>query len=317
MKKLLVSVLFMHLLNAAWTQSFEGIVKYKVDITSKDKSSSEDFFRTILALGTEATSYVKPGLARESNGASDYWFVSEKKKVYVKFKGIDTLYEMDYAEDTTVALKLGKTGEKQTIAGYDCEVFEVQTHGKTEKHFFAPALYVDPSFDADCKLGHYGELIKAASSQWLAYSSETEAYKVQKTATSVEKRTVPADLIALPALPVVHFEYERLLTPPQYSGKEGWQKYIVTNLNADLASKYVKLKKGEQMAEDKVIVTFRVSERGEITDVKAKNPKEVHPRLREEAERLISESRRWKPATIYGIPIAQYMEQPIVFRVQR
>lgn len=317
MKYLLISVLFFHLLNAAYTQSFEGIIKYKVEVRSKNEETSEKVLRTILALGSEATSYIKPGFTRESNGVSDYWFVSDKKKVYMKFKGIDTLYEMDYAEDTTVALQLGKTGEKQKIAGYDCEVFQVKTHGKTEKHFYAPALFVDPSFDADCKLGHYGDMIKATSAQWLAYSSETETYSVQKTATSVEKKTVPDDLIAVPALPVVHFQLERIFTEPEYSGKEGWKKYIYSNMNPDLAAKYVKLRKGEQMAEDKVIVTFKVSERGEITNVKTKNPKDIHPKLREEAERLISESRRWKPATIYGIPIAQYMEQPIVFRVER
>jgi len=63
-----------------------------------------------------------------------------------------------------------------------------------------------------------------------------------------------------------------------------------------------------------VVVLFIVGSNGEVSDVTIK--KSVHPLLDEEAMRLIKSSPRWKPATWDGMKVAQYMAQPVVFRVE-
>ncbi len=93
-----------------------------------------------------------------------------------------------------------------------------------------------------------------------------------------------------------------------------WAAYLQRNMNLDLVAKFVKIKKGEDMAQQTAQVSFSVLENGEVAGIRVLNKDKVHPDLVIEAMRLIQNS-QWQPATMAGEKIAFPLTQPIVFRV--
>jgi hypothetical protein len=82
-------------------------------------------------------------------------------------------------------------------------------------------------------------------------------------------------------------------------GLQGWTDYLSKNLNADLGAKYIKVKKGDTIARQTIIVTFTVQPTGIVSDVTAEAPEKgmaIHPKLAAEAIRVIAEGPRWEPA---------------------
>lgn len=79
-------------------------------------------------------------------------------------------------------------------------------------------------------------------------------------------------------------------------GVNGWLKYMQTNLNADLGSKYIKLPKGQKEARQSVLVSFTVKANGYIDSVYTENTESVHKKLVAEAIRVIKDGPKWIPA---------------------
>jgi len=83
-------------------------------------------------------------------------------------------------------------------------------------------------------------------------------------------------------------------------------KHVLNNFNADLAHD-LKLS-GRQ----RINVIFKINKNGEITDVKSRAP---HPKLEEEANRVISLLPKMKPGIQDGKPVAVPYSLPIIFEV--
>jgi hypothetical protein len=82
-------------------------------------------------------------------------------------------------------------------------------------------------------------------------------------------------------------------------GIKGWTAYLEKNLNRDLGSKYIKIRKGDTLVKQTVVVTFTVQPSGLISDVAAEPPvkgEDLHPKIAAEAIRVVAEGPRWEPA---------------------
>ncbi len=79
-------------------------------------------------------------------------------------------------------------------------------------------------------------------------------------------------------------------------GIQGWMNYLQNNLNTRLGNKYIKIPKGELTARQTAKVSFIVSKNGDITDIEVTNKDSIHPKLAEEAIRVIKEGPKWTPA---------------------
>ena len=66
--------------------------------------------------------------------------------------------------------------------------------------------------------------------------------------------------------------------------------------------------------EGRVTLNFTISETGEVTNVKVL--RSVHPKLDDEAVRVISSSPKWLPATSNGTPIRTVYTFPVVFQAR-
>lgn len=87
-------------------------------------------------------------------------------------------------------------------------------------------------------------------------------------------------------------------TPSYRGGIDAYNKFLQKNLDADLGPKYLKVKRRDSIAQQTVEVEFFVTKTGAVTDVKPLNARFCHPKLVDEAVRVIENSNRWIPAEI-------------------
>jgi len=97
-------------------------------------------------------------------------------------------------------------------------------------------------------------------------------------------------------------------------GAEGWTKYLQQHLRAEVGAENLKVKRHHTVTQT-VTVSFLVNKNGKISEVKVANPDEVHPKLAEEAVRVIKQGPDWIPATINGNPVVYRQKQNISFAV--
>ena len=301
----------------AQQKDFEGIITYKVGLKSKTEDISEKVLKNNLALDKEVVIYLKHGNYLFRTGICDQYSNPAKEMIYVKFNGIDTLYYLAYNSDTSTLLGVKKLPEEKTIAGNLCKSILVETAGSSKKYFYAPGLYMNPEYDRNYKIGRVDVYTRETSSIWLASYEENETYSLSYECTRLEKKELEDNVFDLPKLPEVELSFERLRKPPEFSRPGGWLKYLNSSLNPELGLKYLKIPKGETLGTETVIVRFLINEYGRVSKINVVNKKEVHPKLADEAVRVITESPPWKPATIFGQKTIYWYNQPVTFQVSK
>jgi hypothetical protein len=319
MKKLSLLCLFVAFASTLLAQQkdFEGTITYTVETKSNMPGISDQIWKTMLGLGDKLEVMIKKGNMRRTTVYGDEYYIPQKQRVYIKIKKIDTLYYLDYDSDTTQVINVEKKTEQKNIAGIDCKAIVITTSKGNTKLFYAPSLYQNPEYNKNNKIGHYDAFIRETSSIWLSYTEENKAYTLNHQCTSIKQTPVDDAVFNLPALPEKKFTYEAISVPARFSGSGGWNKYLQNNLKGDLAVKYLKIPRDQNTATQEVIVDFLVDEQGQVSNVSVRNKKEVHAKLAEEAIRIVIESPRWKPATVFGVKVPQQMTQPVVFQVMK
>ena len=85
------------------------------------------------------------------------------------------------------------------------------------------------------------------------------------------------------------------------------QQFVDKRFNRDLASEL------GLTGINKIYVVFKINEKGKVVDVRARNP---HPRLQEEAARVVNSLPDMVPGSQRGRPVGVLYSLPIVFQVQ-
>jgi len=319
MRKTITSLLANILCVAMLAQSkdFEGVAVYKVDITSKTEGVKDKIWKTMLALGDSVVVFIKQGNYKRSSGMSDEYQISKDEKAYLKFKGIDTLFYVDYSSDTTGLVNVLKTGEQKNIMGFECKSINITTPSSTTKYFFSPSLHLNPEYDKNNKIGRYDVYTKETESVWLAQYEENKSYALSQTCTRLEQKSIDETIFELPKLPQKKFSPESVSKPPEFTRSGGWLKFLQVNLNAELGAKYIKIPKREETASQTIMVIFLINEFGKVLNAEVINKKEVHSKLAEEALRVVNSFPLWKPATIYGEKTIFWYKMPITFAVSK
>ncbi|MBO9566412.1 MAG: energy transducer TonB [Niastella sp.] len=301
----------------AQQKDFEGTITYTVETKSNMPGISDQIWKTMLGLGDKLEIVIKKGNILRTTVYGNEYYIPQKQRVYLKFNKIDTLYYLDYDSDTTQVINVEKKTEQKTIAGTDCKAIVITTSRGNTKYFYAPSLYLNPGYNKDNKIGRYDVFARETGSIWLGYTEENKVYTLNHQCTSIKQAPVDDAVFNLPALPEKKFTYEAISVPARFSGSGGWNKYLQNNLKGDLAVKYLKIPRDQNTATQEVIVDFLVDEQGQVSNASVRNKKEVHAKLAEEAIRIVVESPRWKPATVFGVKVPQRMTQPVVFQVMK
>lgn len=302
----------------AQQKSFEGYVVYRTEVKSKSEIVSDQAMKNLLAMGNQSTVFIKEGNYKQIYGPVTTYYVAKDQKAYNKFNNIDTLYYVDYSSDSSVIKKIIRSNEKMSIAGFDCKSVTIETNDATRKYFYAPALYYDPGYDKNNTLDVYNVYIKETSSIYLGYSLENKTFIISTTGLKVKQTPVADSVFELPNLPKKKFVADELITPPEFTRPGGFEKYIQSSIDKDVAPKYLKLRKGQESVSQQVIVRFLVNEYGRVAFADIENKKDVNSKLAEEALRVVNASPLWKPAIAYkSEKVAYWMKIPIQFIVTK
>ncbi|HEV8284840.1 MAG TPA: energy transducer TonB [Chitinophagaceae bacterium] len=302
----------------AQQKDFEGILFYRAELRSKSPMISSRALQNIIGIGNEETIFIKHGNYKRVSENTVSYYLTKDQRGYLKFKGADTLYYIDYVSDTTAVTNISKSDEKRNIAGFECKLLTVQLSGDaTKRYYYAPALYMNPEYDKNNKIDRYDVFAKETSSLYLGLYQESKTFSLSETCTKVQQATISDTVFELPKLPQKKFSYDDMVVAPEFNRPGGWTKYLQTNLNSQVAAKYLNIPKGEQMASQQVMVVFLVNEYGRISNAEVINKKEVHRKLAEEALRVINESPPWKPATFLGEKTIFWLKMPITFEVTK
>ncbi len=301
----------------AQTTDFEGIIDYNVSAKGRYNDISEkDIMRSLLESG-QTTVMVRKGNYRYFSSIKDTWVINFERRVYYRFSGIDTLYFREFKDDTSNVLGAERGTEEKNIAGYNCKRITFYTTSGKHEYYYAPDLYNNPEYDKDIRIGRIDAFVKETSSMWLSHKVETDNYSLTSTAARVERKKIEDSAFVLPRLPVKKFTAEAILKEPVFFRAGGWIKYISTNVNADIGAKYLKIPKKETSATQTVYVGFMINKEGKVVNATVMNQKAVHPKLADEALRVVSSSPDWRPATLFGEKTISFRIQPITFSVTK
>ncbi|MBO9682245.1 MAG: hypothetical protein J7502_06180, partial [Flavisolibacter sp.] len=140
-KTLLILAFLCISLSLSAQKDFEGIIVYRNMVSSNTDGISNNTWKKILVLTDTDTSMIKKGKFKMTTARKEAYYITEKQKVFIRYKGIDTLYYIDYSSDTTTIVSVNKTADKKRIAGYDCNSLAVQTSLGTSKYYYSPSIY--------------------------------------------------------------------------------------------------------------------------------------------------------------------------------
>lgn len=321
MKKILAALALACAFTPAKSQKkdFEGRLTYEVTTRSKSKDYDDNFYKLLFAAnGDRLVVTIKDGMIKQSIGLSDAWYMGKAKRLYIKFRNIDTLYFRDYSSDTSKVTDIIKSDSVSIIQGFPCKSITLKTESSTSRILYTDSLQLNTEYEKDNTLGNSNILIREiGTAMWLYHKIDYKGASITDSCLHVDQSPVDDQLFNLPALPQKNLSDASLVHTASFRGGENaWMRYLKNNLNASLGVHYIKIPKGEKAASVKVLVYFIVSEDGSISNIGVTNKADVNSHLVNEAMRVIRESPPWEAATIYGIKTKMPVRQPIVFGVE-
>lgn len=304
---------FICTLLVAQKQNFEGLIVYKNSITSKVEGISESDWENFLVTGKSTSVLIKNGNYKQVSDVLETYYITKDQKAYLQYKGIDTLYFINYSKDTSTVIAVEKPKLNKQISGLDCNTIIIKTPTSTSTYLYSPQLYMNPEYNKENRIGNHDVFAKETSSLFLSLNEETNFYTSQQECTSWKEQPIADSVFALPQLPMKEFSYYDICIEPVFKRSGGWAKYLQTNINAEIGSKYVKIPRGEAEAIETVLVNFVIDPKGKVLNAQVLNKKEVHPRIATEALRVVNESPIWRPASFFGKTILYLYTQPVSF----
>jgi len=317
---LIILLIGAHFHLSAQEKYFEGTIVYNVRLEAIKNSIDESIYKLLLAgNGNKLTVQIKDGNYRQSLGIMEAYYIHQAKRIYYKFKNIDTLYYRDYNSDTNRVINIVKSDSLASINKYPCRSILLERNNFSSLFYYTNDLYLNPKYDEDNTIDNINVLSRETKGAvWLYSRLEIGGVRLIDSCIKIEQTPIDIHEFDLPSLPQSNFLKASLVMPARFPGNEKtWLNYLMNNLNTSLATKYVNLPRRQDTASEKVLVKFDVMENGTLSNIEVKNKSEVHAKLAEEAVRVIRQSLRWAPATIYGVKIKSTIIQPVVFVVKR
>jgi len=318
MRLILLLLVFVAPCVAAQQKFFEGNIIYKVSVKAASGHINDADAAKILAASDTMNIFIKNGNYRLHNQCADVYTIAKDKKAYYKFRKIDTLYYLDLTVDTAHIVEIIKKDSLFRFNNYPCRAITIKNTRGTSTWYYTDSLLNNPEYDKEHIHDSYNVYAQETHGGLYLWNQQTFSIGTQTAACiQVQQKSIDDQVFNLPLLPLKEISKASLFIPARFSSKEdngnAWIKYLQGNLNQTLGNKYIKLNKGEKEGSQTVIVDFVINSNGKISNIQVANKTEVHPRLAEEAIRVIQESHNWQPAVIYGEKVASGFHQPITF----
>lgn len=160
---------------------------------------------------------IKNGNYKRSTGILDEYQISKDQKAYLRFKGIDTLFYVDYSADSTEVTKVSKVEERTIIAGLECKSLVVEAGKKSTRYLYSPSLHQNPDYNRNNRIARYDIFIKETESVWLASEEQTDAYSLSYNCVLLKPAPIHDAVFELPSLPQAKLPLDGFLKEPVFS----------------------------------------------------------------------------------------------------
>jgi hypothetical protein len=296
---------------------FQGSLVYRVSVRSRVDDLSDKDAHKVLTIGDLLTVTMKNGNYKLSTEYADTYIIKDDRKEYIKFRKIDTVFYLDFSSDTSHVSGVIKDNTVVTVGKYPCKAITIETGKVTRQYYYSTDLHTNPEDDrhntlaqADVYARETGGALRFWTQAEYPFATETDS------CIRVEKRLVDDHVFHLPDLPIKElFSAPGIFFPRFPGGDTAWKAYMDSTVNSKLATRYVKIPKGELEGWETVILEFEVAEDGTLSNIHVVNDKEVNPHLAEEAMRVMRLSPKWLPATFYGEKVKWTCQQGVEFNV--
>ncbi len=297
---------------------FEGSVYYNVRVQSNLQKYSDDFWKPILGISGNTTRVdIKDGNYKQVQPYSDTYYIGKEGKIYYKFRKLDTLYFTNYADDTVKVLGVTKSDEPVFVHDLQCKTVLIKRNDGSIRYLYSAGWKINDAYEKSNTQSSMDVFVKeSGGALWLFSQQVVKNYILTDSCIRIEPKTIDPKVFELPNLPRKKLDIGSLVVPARFPGKpNAWMDFLNKNLDPEVASKYVKIKKGEKEAIQQVLVNFKVAVDGSLSDIEVLNRKDLPKKLVEEAIRVVSMSPRWIPGTIYGEKAITENTQPVIFKV--
>ncbi|SDR71789.1 protein TonB [Gillisia sp. Hel1_33_143] len=151
---------------------------------------------------------------------------------------------------------------------------------------------------------------------------EVEETEIQSTETSQEEIVEVVDVVEAPVeeeiadVPFAVIEDVPIFPGCENLSNNDQRKKCMSEKVQDFVNKKFNIDLGSQLGlsgVNRIIVQFKIDKNGNITEVRSRAP---HPRLEQEAARVINALPKMKPGKQRGKPVGVMYSLPIVFQVQ-
>lgn len=299
---------------------FEGQVTYSRTAHTTSALSAKEM-EYYLFPGNVLVATIKNGNYYNHAAGHDSWTIAKDKRAYYKFAKLDTLYYIDFNSDTTTLLELKKGAAAFSVLRHPSQSVSLKTYGAEQLFYYATDLRLNPDYDKDNTIGKRNLYARESNGGLLLWKKTTfgsYGYGID-SATAIKPMVVDDHLFDLPNLPQKKLNEKELFVVPSFpGGSKAWVSYMQRNLNAEVGVKYIKLDRKQAEAEVKVMVSFAVEPNGLVSEVAVgSDTKGIHPKIVDEALRVIRESPRWIPGSMLGEKCRIHNFQSVTFQVAR
>ena len=194
---------------------FEGTVSYEYEYTSLYKFISTDYikknFPTRSILHYKGSKYVEELFYNGDKPSTKTLYDLEMQKAYVIDPALDTVWQYSIDVIPGKLLKSEKTSLKKEVLGknlpsYHLEYIVDMYNGKktTAVYYYDTELTLNQTLYSDYKQSYWNLYTENTQSIYLASSMSIEKlYRLDATATKIDKKELPTSFFELPADKVV------------------------------------------------------------------------------------------------------------------
>ena len=201
----------------------------------------------------------------------------------------------------------------------DAFMIEKEKHVKSKEAFYRFQVYLEMihqnAMERSMRDGTYN---KEEDKEWQNRMNQTyDEYVAYRKSQPVEIEVVEDNSAYDNASEVPFAVIDKV---PAFQDCDQWVDDARKNCTSSEISKFVNKNFNTSLGKElglkginRVIVQFRIDENGQVQDIKSRAP---HPRLEEEAKRVISELPSFIPGEQNGKPVSVMYSLPIAFKVQ-
>ncbi len=317
MKQILV-ISFLILFSKSYTQVklFSGEVHYNNSIKSKIKDVDELGWKRYLTVSDAEIFYINPDFSIIKNDYFTQYINIKEKTSLTNFKEIDTLYTNFTSlnqTDSSIIKANSKLECDEFLAFYTKKVTALDTMYlgyKCNKIVYEGFDYTTTRIVLDSNIYSNGSYV-------ILFEKDSNCfYSREAIAVNIISKNFEKIFFEPKKLPISKYNATSVFQQAEYkSGQSKWIKYLQKNLKSELGSKYLVTPKGKDYVKATVVVQFVIDNFGNVVYAEARNAAFVHPKLAEEAIRVIKNARGWKNAVFNGHPMPSVFKQNISFVV--